>query len=763
MARIASFSERSSKANNSLTYQDNWEKLANGLADPGLYRQLATLLKNPDLAFQAQEKLSFARQLQNSGQEALAAEAFFLLAGEAGAPGSVREEAKRGGSRAELILNRVVRESTDLRVLLPMAGASLVGNLGRSFLAARSWGSAASWLTRGIGGRWTAGSVGFGLETLAFTAAQRAARGDTDRSFGEDWASAALSLGAMKAAAWGGGSAAKALSQNSGFALPALIGHGGSLAGLLAAQRLEIFAGLRPSSDAATGLGDALGAWLSLSVGAHLGKSLLGPRFAPFAAEAQARSSAPSAGGKFFKLFPGEAHALASGTHAAASSPAPLVSSLSLMAAKPGATGGALPARKSDPGAFREVRKLINHRDLNVAWTILARWPEFKGFLAGPELSLLARRMAQQTEHPGEVPKRLAVHMLGRLIPELPEAERPQYVGILEGLHRSGTADVRAWVEDEMPRVASALDAKTALRWYRKSIKSFAAAKDDLQRATPMRTMVGLMSSLDPAFRFKAALRLLTTRGVEFFPEEARAVAKALSLRDQRRLLLAFQPGFEKGVKKTVDRWVDVYSVLDSREQAKAQWWLMNLRIQDNLGTDMAAYAIGELPLEDQSSTFRRLEFLALCIYEHSYNSAWEATTATLKIFRKLHPDEVLTYHDLGFLDHPHPAVRHWAVMEWREFVLSLRPSERLPFLLKLLPCLNDDSSAGKALDRYPTMPVSLARSPSIQSEAWKTIAIAMNTLPSGDRETLRRKILAEVSRRGMPDYFQRLFPEKKK
>lgn len=267
------------------------------------------------------ERLEAAEKL-DAAAAVLATAAGALREGPLGAYAQNQLDAIQGrgafGGRAEFLLSRFTRDATDPKVILPMMAGSLVygavraAALGR--LAATTRGA---WYAQGFAARLTASSLGFAAEVPTFALSARALRRAGEKtegpSLGQEFGSAALTLGFLKSFAFAGNRVFRGLHGigENGIAqrLPSgtrasqfALSQGAMFTGLLAAHQAEEALGWRPQVDGATTITDTLAAMLSLSVGGHLGPKVLGPRLAGFQAEARGRSELAS---RWTELAPG--------------------------------------------------------------------------------------------------------------------------------------------------------------------------------------------------------------------------------------------------------------------------------------------------------------------------------------------------------------------------------------------------------------------------------------------------------------------------
>lgn len=275
----------------------------NGFRDFGLRAdpRLAALAREGDPEMRAFGLLALGRDLKVRGRDAAAAEIFSSLLA-ADVPGAILSSAQReldamtgrgnAGLRWEYLASRFVRDAADPGMILPMMAGTAVYGVLRAGAAFRL-GRAGGFFSRGAAQRLAAAVAGSAGEIPAFVFSQRLFQDPEARSgLGEDLGFAALTLGCLKAAA-GGLSVLRPASGGFGFlnrgAAPALA----TLGGLAAGRYLATQAGLREASAGETAAVDLMAAALSLGVGGHLGRSLLGRGFAQFSADLNMRSVNP--------------------------------------------------------------------------------------------------------------------------------------------------------------------------------------------------------------------------------------------------------------------------------------------------------------------------------------------------------------------------------------------------------------------------------------------------------------------------------------
>lgn len=269
-------------------------------------RELSSLAKTPDGGDFAAELFAFGLRRRNSGQAEQAAAVFARLREDSESPAVIRAEAEAelqalSGSgplnrRVEILTGQVLEQATSYRVIAPMLGASLVGQLASAWTLGRLGASrAAGFLTRGWGARAASGAAAWFAESPAFAALVRLAHPDAKNSFSDDLQRSFLCLGLLKF--FQGGAS---------LAAPGAWRGAAGFAGLYLAQGLETRLGLRPETGGAAALADALGSWIGLGIGAHLGRRALGDGWAGAQQEMLARLSNPPSPGNLFsaKILP---------------------------------------------------------------------------------------------------------------------------------------------------------------------------------------------------------------------------------------------------------------------------------------------------------------------------------------------------------------------------------------------------------------------------------------------------------------------------
>jgi len=280
-----------------------------GKAGGDAVRVLNNLAQESDSQLFYQDLTGLAESLLRSEREESAGILLaFLAAGPQDIPPAIRQRAENQlralsgegplGPRLEILGGRLVREATDWRMILPMMAGSVAYQLGRTATLARLANPASSaWYARGLGLRAVAGTVGYVGEVATFAHLNRGLRswsGEPLRPYGEEIGSAALTLGALKASGflfhrlgyWAHG--LDEMGQATRLASwqrvsSALLPQAGMFSGLLAARGLESSLGWQPPiTDGGALVTETLGSMLSLGLGAHLGGTVLGPRFHHF-------------------------------------------------------------------------------------------------------------------------------------------------------------------------------------------------------------------------------------------------------------------------------------------------------------------------------------------------------------------------------------------------------------------------------------------------------------------------------------------------
>lgn len=271
-------------------------------APKSLHARLESLRKETDETLLAQELLDVGVQLK-AQHRIEAAHLLLSRLAQSGLPENLRAKARaeadaiegKGslGLRTEFLLSRFSKDATDARVIAPMLAATLIGQVAGTATLARLMGRPASWLTRGLGAELSAGTLGYGSEVLAFAGLNRALSPQATGPFSHDLARSALTIGALRFSGafvnaglprLGLGRTALATEARAA-ALPFAAHQAGAFLGLVASHKLEEHWGLRPRVEGSTFLLDTFASLVSLGVGAHLGRRVLGERFAQFQQE----------------------------------------------------------------------------------------------------------------------------------------------------------------------------------------------------------------------------------------------------------------------------------------------------------------------------------------------------------------------------------------------------------------------------------------------------------------------------------------------
>ncbi len=259
--------------------------------------------------------LNFGQRLQDQGKAEAAAEVYAAILHRL-PDGGVRQSAEarlnallgtgNAGLRAEVLLRNFAQSATSYQTIVPMIAGSAVYQVTRVSTLGRLGSSArATWFTRGFGARLTAATAGMALEVPVFSLGRRGLMALGGENFlwdgvsvGKDLLGATITLGALKIFGHVGNQAVhKVRARGAIRELPLqFIPQAAMFSGLMAAHRLEEGVGLRPHVDGATAATDALATMVSLGVGSHLGKRILGGNFSRFQSELElrARHQSPS-------------------------------------------------------------------------------------------------------------------------------------------------------------------------------------------------------------------------------------------------------------------------------------------------------------------------------------------------------------------------------------------------------------------------------------------------------------------------------------
>lgn len=267
------------------------------------WTELKSLAQEGDTELYYTGLLQLGRRLQNRDQSDWAIRLYFAVAAQSELPDLARRakssvEALEGrgevGARAEVLLSRFSKDFADPAMIAPMLIGSSVGGLARGLGLGRLAASPAAWYSRGLGARIGAGSLAYAAEVPAFVLSGRALRSMSSQpqaSWGHDFATGALSLGAIKLL---GAVGKQGLAQAHGINEFGIITRGAALAkysqplvqqaslfsGLMTSHWAETQLGLRPKVDGATAVTDTLVSMFNLGAGMRLGQGLLGSGYA---------------------------------------------------------------------------------------------------------------------------------------------------------------------------------------------------------------------------------------------------------------------------------------------------------------------------------------------------------------------------------------------------------------------------------------------------------------------------------------------------
>jgi len=265
------------------------------------FQEILSLAQEPDPTLMATGLLRVAQRLLDRGQLDWALKIEEGLRSGAKDPALAQKAEARaqailgqgaGGARFEFLLQRLAKDATDYKTILPMMAGSFVGQLAETAVLGRLAGTARSgWLASRWAPRVIAAGSGYVPEFLTFGLLNRAMERKPEGSLLEELERSALSIGALKAMGFLGNQAFLRFHGFGAQGLPTrLLGLAKAdqilmpqlsiFSGLLLSHQLEERWGLRRKTDGATFAMDTLASMLSLSVGAHLGQAVLGPRFA---------------------------------------------------------------------------------------------------------------------------------------------------------------------------------------------------------------------------------------------------------------------------------------------------------------------------------------------------------------------------------------------------------------------------------------------------------------------------------------------------
>lgn len=239
--------------------------------------------------------LNLAHGVQAAGKLEAAVELYRGILADPEATDAMRRQARRElealqgtgslGGRVEVLLKSTLHSAADPSMILPMMGASIVGQCVKAVGLARILAMPAGIATRGAAARFAAGTLGFGAEGLVFAGLGRGMRQAPEGTWGQELARSYVGLGALHFSGWLGRRVAGSLAPAGGgvavlsrAAVPQLA----LFAGLSLAHRAEIQMGLRTEFAGDHWIADTLAAMLSLQVGIKLGHSVLGERYRQF-------------------------------------------------------------------------------------------------------------------------------------------------------------------------------------------------------------------------------------------------------------------------------------------------------------------------------------------------------------------------------------------------------------------------------------------------------------------------------------------------
>lgn len=272
------------------------------LSDAASRREWQALIREPNAEVRGKSLATFARRLESQKLGEPARTLWSYLAANEELPAALRAEADAQqkaalgqGSfavQAETQLTQCLDGAGDLKTILPMMGASLIGSAVRAFSFARL-GANPSLLAWGGGAiRAAASALGFASEGLGFAVLNRVASGAAAPAFGTSLASIYLGLGAMKLV---GGTAGRLTRSWQDSAAKQALPEFAKVLGLMGAHAAEERLGLRPASEGGAFVLGALSTWLSLETGMRLGRGLFGPVLSRAPAEWNLRSPAEPA------------------------------------------------------------------------------------------------------------------------------------------------------------------------------------------------------------------------------------------------------------------------------------------------------------------------------------------------------------------------------------------------------------------------------------------------------------------------------------
>jgi len=204
------------------------------------------------------------------------------------------------GMRAEYLLGRFGKDACNARVIVPMLGAGIAGELAGTALLGRLAGSTrASLFSGAFGSRLSAGTLGFLTETSVFTGLSRFLRPGESGALADDLARSGLALGALRLSNVFGKSVGDRMFANasgrSGTIARELAPQAFGYLGLLGAHHAQNYFNLSKASPGATLFLDTFSSLVSMGIGGNLGRRMLGDGFAQFQASLKARAESQAA------------------------------------------------------------------------------------------------------------------------------------------------------------------------------------------------------------------------------------------------------------------------------------------------------------------------------------------------------------------------------------------------------------------------------------------------------------------------------------
>ena len=207
------------------------------------------------------------------------------------------------GLRSEVLIGSAAHEATNFKMIFPMLGATVAGQVvGTAVLGELAGGARGAWYSSGLGARALAGTAGFLAEVPLFAMGNRALNGGEGTTIGQDLSRSAISLGVLRLFSFAGNQTFLKLHGFNEFGMPtrlaglakfdqAMLPQAFVFGGLMLSHKIEQRYGLRPQMDDATTVTDTFGSMLSMTAGSYLGHSLLGRGFADFQKEMGLRAN----------------------------------------------------------------------------------------------------------------------------------------------------------------------------------------------------------------------------------------------------------------------------------------------------------------------------------------------------------------------------------------------------------------------------------------------------------------------------------------